>query len=145
MENLEKRVILLIQQLGLNNAQFADAIDVQRSSISHILSGRNKPSFDFLRKIFIKYPEINADWLIMGRGNIFENETTTIDESIVDKKQPVLNDSKLLFTKDQENVTNVTKKPLKSSENPPEDIEKVIILHADGTFSEYVERKQVKF
>ena len=140
MENLEKRLIVLIQQLGLNNAQFADAINVQRSSISHILSGRNKPSFDFLRKIFIKYPEINADWLIMGRGNIFENTTTLKDDLIVDKNRPVLNDSKQLFTEGQENVTDVTKKSLKSPENPSEDIEKVIILHTDGTFSEYNKR-----
>jgi len=141
MEDLEKRLILLIKQMGLNNAQFADAIDVQRSSISHILSGRNKPSFDFLRKIFIKYPEINADWLIMGRGNMFEKENSSVEQPVVDNNERILGDSKQLLTEDAINVTDVTEKSLKSTENRPEAITKVLVLHTDGTFLEFVKKK----
>ena len=67
---MEERLDQLLRHLNISSAQFADMIGVQRSSISHIISGRNKPSFDFIYKILLKYPEINADWLITGRGSI---------------------------------------------------------------------------
>jgi transcriptional regulator with XRE-family HTH domain len=57
----------LLEQLKLTPSEFADRIRVQRSSVSHVLSGRNKPSIDFLEKILIVFPDIDATWLITGR------------------------------------------------------------------------------
>ena len=59
--------------LSLNNqkaSELANNIGVNRATISHILSGRNKPSIDFLEKLLHVYPNINANWLITGVGNI---------------------------------------------------------------------------
>ncbi|MDO9512353.1 MAG: helix-turn-helix transcriptional regulator [Bacteroidales bacterium] len=67
---MNNRILRLIQELGLSPAQFADEIGVQRSSISHILSGRNKPSLDFVMKIMTAYPEISRDWILFGKGNM---------------------------------------------------------------------------
>ncbi len=53
---------------GLKPSQLADNIGVNRATISHILSGRNKPSIDFLEKLLHVYPELNANWLITGIG-----------------------------------------------------------------------------
>ena len=53
---------------GLKSSVFADKIGVNRDTISHILSGRNKPSIDFLEKLLHVYPELNANWLITGIG-----------------------------------------------------------------------------
>ena len=58
----------LLENLHLSAAELADTIGVQRSTISHILSGRNKPSIDFLEKILNVYPEVNVGWLITGKG-----------------------------------------------------------------------------
>jgi transcriptional regulator with XRE-family HTH domain len=58
---------------GLTAAQFADRIGVQRSVVSHVLSERNKPSLDFMVKIKTNFPEINLDWLLLGKGNPQEN------------------------------------------------------------------------
>ena len=66
---MKERIEEILSKYQLSSAQFADIIGVQRSSISHILSGRNKPSFDFIQKILHKYPKINAHWLITGLGN----------------------------------------------------------------------------
>lgn len=52
----------------LKSSAFADKIGVNRATISHILSGRNKPSIDFLEKLLYVYPEVNANWLITGIG-----------------------------------------------------------------------------
>lgn len=53
---------------GLKSSSLADTIGVNRATISHILSGRNKPSIDFLEKLLSAYPNINANWLISGIG-----------------------------------------------------------------------------
>ena len=53
---------------GLKSSALADSIGVNRATISHILSGRNKPSIDFLEKLLNVYPNINANWLISGIG-----------------------------------------------------------------------------
>ena len=53
---------------GLKSSQLADNIGVNRATISHILSGRNKPSIDFFEKLLHVYPRLNANWLITGIG-----------------------------------------------------------------------------
>jgi len=59
---------------GLKSSQLADNIGVNRATISHILSGRNKPSIDFLQKLLSNYPELNANWLITGIGFMHEDQ-----------------------------------------------------------------------
>ena len=58
----------------LKSSALADNIGVNRATISHILSGRNKPSIDFLQKLLSSYPELNANWLISGVGDMKENQ-----------------------------------------------------------------------
>ena len=53
---------------GLKSSQLAGNIGANRATISHILSGRNKPSIDFLQKLLSAYPNLNANWLITGIG-----------------------------------------------------------------------------
>ena len=55
----------------MSAAQFSEAIEIQRSSLSHVLSGRNKPSLDFMLKIKSSFPEINLDWLLLGEGEVY--------------------------------------------------------------------------
>lgn len=54
--------------------QFADFINVQRPSMSHIISGRNNPSLDFVTKVLVAFPEIMSDWLIFGKGEAYRSE-----------------------------------------------------------------------
>jgi transcriptional regulator with XRE-family HTH domain len=63
-----ERINLILKSRNLNAAQFADEIGVQRSSVSHILTGRNNASLDFLLKVLTRYPEIDTDWLLTGKG-----------------------------------------------------------------------------
>lgn len=74
------RILKLIHKKGLTASKFAEEIGVQRSSISHILSGRNKPSLDLVLKILEKYPTINTDWLLTGKGEmVTEPDLFSID------------------------------------------------------------------
>jgi transcriptional regulator with XRE-family HTH domain len=75
------RFKLLLQHLNQTAAEFASRIGVQRSSMSHVMSGRNKPSIDFLEKILNTFPDVNAGWLITGNGNWkVENGNSGINE-----------------------------------------------------------------
>jgi transcriptional regulator with XRE-family HTH domain len=74
---MKDRIILLIKAKNLTAAQFADQIGVQKSSISHILSGRNNASLDFVQKILLSYPEVNVEWLLFGKGQLFKSNETT--------------------------------------------------------------------
>ncbi len=65
---MKERIESIIRHERLTPSLFADAIGVQRSGISHILSGRNKPSLDFLNKLLSRFPYISGDWLITGQG-----------------------------------------------------------------------------
>ena len=58
---------------GLSPSQFADKLGVQRSGVSHLLSGRNKPSFEFINKMLVAFPKINPDWLITGNGKAYRD------------------------------------------------------------------------
>lgn len=78
--NINERFTKILQYSGFSSSEFADEIDVQRSSISHILSGRNKPSLEFIVKIKNRFPEINWDWIILGNGEMLKNETSSTSE-----------------------------------------------------------------
>lgn len=69
-----KRIKSLISVKNLTASQFADLLGVQRSNISHILSGRNKPSLDFILKINEHFPTVSNEWLLKGQGEMFTQE-----------------------------------------------------------------------
>lgn len=72
--SLNERISKVIEYSNLTPSEFADEIDVQRSSISHITSGRNKPSLEFIIKIKSRFPEILWDWLVNGEGEMLKSD-----------------------------------------------------------------------
>lgn len=69
---MKERIIEFLKKENKSSAQFAEEIGVQPSGISHILSGRNNPSLDFVIKMLEKYPFISTDWLIFGKGSMYK-------------------------------------------------------------------------
>lgn len=75
-----------MEKSGLTPSEFADKIEVQRSAISHITSGRNNPSLEFLIKIKSSFPEIDTDWLIFGiekEENIDDNISSDFEKKSI--------------------------------------------------------------
>ncbi|CAM3114308.1 XRE family transcriptional regulator [Chryseobacterium flavum] len=72
--SLNERISKIIEYSQLTPSEFADEIDVQRSSISHITSGRNKPSLEFIIKIKSRFPELMWDWLVTGEGEMLKSQ-----------------------------------------------------------------------
>ena len=81
-----ERINVIMKSRNLNAAQFADEIGVQRSSVSHILTGRNKASLDFLLKVLQRYPEIDTDWLLIGKGVMLRKASINAINSADTKK-----------------------------------------------------------
>ena len=85
--SLNERISKVIEYSNLSPSEFADEIDVQRSSISHITSGRNKPSLEFIIKIKSRFPEILWDWLVTGEGEMLKSELPAASSAIEEKEQ----------------------------------------------------------
>lgn len=88
--NLNERISKIIEYSNLTSSEFADEIDVQRSSVSHITSGRNKPSLDFLIKVKEKFPELEWEWLLRGNGEMLIKPEEKTEET--EKNKPSLPD-----------------------------------------------------
>ena len=75
---MEQRIKQLLGALGFTPAAFAERLKVQRSAISHLITGRNKPSFNLIQNILLAFPQINPDWLILGKGTMFRATKTGV-------------------------------------------------------------------
>ncbi|UJH91795.1 helix-turn-helix transcriptional regulator [Antarcticibacterium sp. 1MA-6-2] len=87
-ENFSLRLQKILEYYDISAATFADAIDVGRSSISHILSGRNKPSLDFVLKIVQAYPEVELYWLLNGKGSFPSKGNTSVPSEKANQPTP---------------------------------------------------------
>ncbi len=73
METIEARLKQFLTMEELSPAAFADMLGIQRSGISHLLAGRNKPSYDFITRMLDRFPDVSADWLLMGKGKPYKD------------------------------------------------------------------------
>jgi transcriptional regulator with XRE-family HTH domain len=118
-DDFVKRLEMLFEHFGLTAASFSDRIGVQRSGVSHLLSGRNKPSLDFVMKINHYFPEVDIFWLLNGTGDLLKESAPSLS--------PV------------QKIENPS--PIARRLKNDKDIVKVILLHADGSFTEYSAEK----
>ncbi len=78
---MKDRILKFLASEGISPAEFADKIGVQRSSMSHIINGRNYPSASFIQKMLQAYPLVNPRWLMIGEGSMNSIPDKTIDSS----------------------------------------------------------------
>ena len=135
---MKSRLQKIITSEGLTPTQFAEMIGMQRSSISHILSGRNNPSFDMLQNILTKFTKINPNWLIMGKGDMYQKAVqTSLFSDLSDSEQPTKSTT---INEPNSNTNPEVLDKVKSSENRVfgKDVERVIVFYKDKTFTEYL-------
>ena len=134
-EDFIKRLEKLLDYYGLTASSFADKVGVQRSSISHLLSGRNKPSLDFILKIMEVFPEVDLYWILNGKGNFPKNELEAkINKTLFDANQS--SDAPEVSITENVNENVNTETPVSKS-NVSSKVEKIVIFYSDGTFKEY--------
>lgn len=140
--SLNDRISKVIEYSGLTPSEFADEIDVQRSSISHITSGRNKPSLEFIIKIKSRFPEILWDWLVTGEGEMLKSdlpETDQIEERKTDEEKTKPTSLPDLFTMMSDDEDFGTERP--DDEAPGQSLRESDISH-QGTVSEKISDSQ---
>ena len=121
VNNIEfsERLKKMMNHYGLTATALADSIEIQRSSISHLLSGRNKPSLDFVLKVLEKYPEVELYWLLNGKGSFPKEEK---------------NSAPTLFS---DNLSELPSHVDLSKNQSEGEIEKIIVFYKNGTFKSY--------
>ena len=115
-EKFAKRLQKILDYYDLSAAAFADEIHVGRSSISHILSGRNNPSLDFVLKVISSFPEVELYWLLNGKGD-FPKQVETSSKSGSTEQVPEIS-------------TGIAPKSSAAKEKPV----KIVWFYKDGTF-----------
>ena len=84
---MKDRILQLLEEKAMTLAAFADEIGVERSTMSHIKSGRSNPSLDVALKILERFPEVSTDWLILGKGSMFGQITNPYEPTLFDQTQ----------------------------------------------------------
>lgn len=79
---MTERLLRFLAAENITQSQLADTLGVARASISHIVSGRNKPGYEFFEKMAGHYPALSLEWLIAGRGKMYV-ENSLFDEDSV--------------------------------------------------------------
>lgn len=127
-EQFSKRLNKILEYYDLSAASFADGMNVGRSSISHILSGRNKPSLDFVMKVVATYPDVELYWLLNGEGSF-------------PKQSEDLAASKDLFSSTDENksqnLPHEETLQTRAISSGKKNISKIILIYEDGTFEAF--------
>ena len=137
-DEMKDRIAHIIRAKNLTAAEFADRLGIQPSNVSHLLSGRNNPSLDFVRKLKETFPEYNLDWIIFGSGPM------TVSEPFVVTSPPAETHS--VEPQEPENASNPPVESHSSSENHsilseersvsslPSGLKQLILVYQDNTF-----------
>lgn len=153
-ESFIKRLEYLLDYYSLSASGFADKIGVQRSSLSHLLSGRNKPSLDFVMKINEIFKDVDLYWILNGEGNFLKSENliSNFKNKIESKQQTdfTTNKNKIVENLFSENKTDpienavFTNKNFENQNTAPSSIEKktleierIVIFYKNGCFTEH--------
>ena len=128
---------------NITQAQFADNINVVRASVSHVLSGRNNPSFDFIKAMMSKYPRLNIDWLMFGKGKMYK-DSVPMDEDLlfpiiepeIELRVPEIVPQDTATVPEQTSSEMDTSIEVVQSIVKQRKVSKIIILFDDGTFQE---------
>ena len=114
---MKERIKKFIDSKGIQPGELAIMLEVQRSNISHILNGRNKPGASLIEKMLLVFPELNARWLLTGEGNMLLSFESVEQSAAPDIKEVA---PEIPIKKNQTENKRI--------------IERVILLHNDGSF-----------
>ncbi|MCW0482132.1 helix-turn-helix domain-containing protein [Gaoshiqia sediminis] len=147
---MNSRIKRFMEYKGLTSSELADSIGVQRSNVTHVLHGRNNPSFPFISKLLEAYPEIDAKWLIMGEGEMLVTGTkqaATLFPREEEKTKTVAAEPERLEEPLQSEKTVLPKPTMEAAPPPVEptvigkEVERIVVFYTDQTFKQYTPLK----
>jgi len=143
--DIRERIQKFLSIEGITSTRFADEIGVQRSGVSHILSGRNNPGFEFVQKILSRYKQINAEWLMMGTGNMLKTvrqgnlfaESDIIPPQLpADKEISLPEQVKTLENEPQITIKQDVITTFQEGKNGAQ-VTKIVLFYSDNTFETF--------
>lgn len=140
-QEFSKRLKKVLEYYQLSASAFAEKIGVQRSSISHLLSGRNKPSLDFILKVLDTFDEVELYWLLNGKGTFpktkepISNKQETAPTLFSSLEEPNKVKSEEAISYDSPQKTSIKKEI--SSNLKENEIDRIVFFYKDGTFDVY--------
>lgn len=148
IDDFIKRLEIILDYYNLSASAFADKINVQRSSLSHLLSGRNKPSLDFIIKVIDVFPEVDLYWILNGKGNFPKSENKTSPLIVSEKNnfalvepEATISDPDLFSTEEKVIPPTLSEinpvESIKTENNSHEEIERIVVFFKNGTFKNY--------
>jgi transcriptional regulator with XRE-family HTH domain len=143
---MKERIIEFLKKENKTSAQFAEEIGVQPSGISHILSGRNKPSLDFVIKMLEKYNYISSDWLIFGKGKMYRDAQQPDLFSYLEPEEP--ENKQIIINKPAEipllspDEAGIQEKNDRIQEKINSRVIKIVWFYDDDSFKEYSPRNE---
>ena len=135
-EDFTKRLKKVIEYYGESASSFAEKIGVQRSSISHILSGRNKPSLEFVLKVLSSFPEVELYWLMNGKG-VFPSEKILEEKTVYQPKIDNSENQELFSKSETEHLPPEISDINQIASNSKKEIDRIVIFYKDGSFSNF--------
>lgn len=148
MSTIQDRLRIFMHFKKLNATQLAEIIDVQRSSVSHVLNGRNKPSLEFVQRLVNEFPEVSFEWLVNGSGSLGKKDTNVSKSNAGENNRDVTEVSidETIVHRDTQVKENVTPKSVATPTHNQEqlldsksvnEIKKIVVFYSNGTFEEY--------
>jgi len=150
---MREKLLKLMKYEKLSSSRLAEILEIQPSSISHILSGRNKPSFDFLVKILRRFPTLNPDWLLLDSDQMYRQSdesaalkdnqviapisTSTIQAGSSEHRQNNSSNDSSVANNNSTKRTTPTELPFTNNQNVNKTIERVIVLYSDKSFEAF--------
>ena len=142
--NMKDRIVKIMERERMGQAQFASAIGIQRAAMSHIISGRNNPSLDVMLKILHRYPQLNPDWLLFGKGEMLRSSDSSVEQAEDQAKTPP---QLHLMADDHVEVSqaalNMEREPLEkqmaiSVEKTSKTVSRIMVFYSDNTYDTFV-------
>lgn len=131
-----KRLQKILDHYGVSATAFSERIAFNRSTISHLLSGRNKPSLEFVMKVLQEFPEVELYWLLNGKGTFPSEKKETSSTPISEEKEKTAPQTQL-FEKSEISDKSVEIPSKLKSGSISKEIERIVIFFKDGSFTSY--------
>lgn len=142
--NMKDRIVKIMERERMGQAQFANAIGIQRAAMSHIISGRNNPSLDVMLKILHRYPQLNPDWLLFGKGEMLRSSDSSIEQEEDQVKTPpqlhLMADDHVEVSQAALNTERAPseKQMAISVEKTNKTVSRIMVFYSDNTYETFV-------
>ena len=137
------RINLVLRAKNITARQFAEEIGIQPSGMSHILGGRNNPSLEFITKVLRRYPELDANWLLLGKGEMYTSTPHDMpavytEEEVATDEEPLQEPLAQSAEEQEPEIPYVSPRIAAAPQSEERNLERILFIYNDNTFREII-------